>query len=521
MLPADESDGWVGTPSTSPQWIFTMDVYDFHARRGVVMLSPDIPEQVSDERIRREVCEHHLRAAVRLQEELRKQEKLIAAEAISLGISFSTIGHCLDIGKSAAHGAYSGLWKSSTEVSCLSVEWCAGDRVTAVARHLVRQLGFITQVDTPPAVSEPPQERIGVLAYLKSTRLLNKSVGSTMREIVAEMRALGVTWSAIGEILGSNTTATQKKFGAELPRNKRDGEDRRTGLWREKEAAKLLFQEEEREKLAAGHEDIDPPVALNHAVRLMRSAHKDCVEYGNRLKNAFHAGGLDQDYIDDLSWVDRSSNAIAQAVISLLVPGAIDAALIVAQGFDRAIAKERHEYTPMVLYVFFLFSLSFVHVAEVFKIGMARHPGELTEDDADTCVTAAIGGAGVAAIALDIIDKLKMESLFSPGAPVRLLKVLTVTENPTFETRLKIVSLGLVTCPDPDGVVMVSTTALTGSTRSRSLVPHIPRGRVVVLLRRTHHPAGRKAQRRHDRLLGTPRSSTAALPAWMRQGGNR
>src|SRR6516162_1289062 len=42
--------------------------------------------------------------------------------------------------------------------------------------------------------------------------------------------------------------------------------------------------------------------------------------------------------------------------------------------------------------------------------------------------------------------------------------------------------------------------------------PHIREGCLVVLLRATHHPAGRKARQHDDRLLCTPRSPAAAPP---------
>src|SRR5262249_18138134 len=74
--------------------------------------------------------------------------------------------------------------------------------------------------------------------------------------------------------------------------------------------------------------------------------------------------------------------------------------------------------------------------------------------------------------------------------------------------RSLMIALGLRSgrpCPGPDWVVMVPATPLIGSALSpgrqdsapeceAGAPPHIPGGCVVVLLRRTHHPASRKAQ---------------------------
>jgi len=99
--------GGVGTPCASPMWTATTDVNDFMARHGVERLAPRLPEQVVQGtlslRVKRQACVGNLRAAVQLEEELRKQEGVIAAEAVARGMSYRVIGHALSVGKSAAH----------------------------------------------------------------------------------------------------------------------------------------------------------------------------------------------------------------------------------------------------------------------------------------------------------------------------------------------------------------------------------------------------------------------------------
>lgn len=398
-----------------------MDMYDFHARQGVAALGQESPQRTSgrapEERSRREACAGYLRAAIRLEEELRRQERNIAAEAVARGIPFKVIGHALDIGKSAAHKAYSGLTHSRPGPSCLSPEWCEERGETGIARRLVRRTLFVTHVGTPRSLFRPTQEWIGILACLKAARLLRRSTESTVRELVAEMRALGATWRSIGENLGAEVTAAQKRYGAGLPDSRHDE------LRREREAAELLFDGQATLD-RAGSEEIHPSVALNYAVDILKRARAHCVEYGSFLQELMASGGPRPGQVDDLSWVDRSAHGIAQAVTALLEPGVLDAALLVAQAFDKAVERDRIEYTPLVLYVFFLFSLSFVHASEKFRICMSLRPGEGTPDDVEACVNAVINGVGVAGMALDVMETLQIQNLFSPGAPTVLTEVL-------------------------------------------------------------------------------------------------
>ncbi|MDT0441527.1 hypothetical protein [Streptomyces johnsoniae] len=414
MLTADGDAGWAGTPCTSQVWILTVDLNAFMVRHGIVALAPDLPEpapeDTADPHLRRRTGLGYLRAAMQLQKEVREQEDAIAAEAVSCGISFKVIGQALSIGKTAAHKAYSGLWMSDSTVSCLAPEWSDGQSPTSVARYLIRQLCFVTKVDMPRTILRPKQEWVGMLACLKSARALRSSAEATVREVVAELRALGVPWREIADILGVKPTAAQKRFGDGVPA------DRLADLRREREAADLLISGHELDYHRNRElEGITTGRALRYAMDNMRRARDHGTKYAEGLWARVQRGDLDKP--DDLAWIDPATNGIIQAVIALTAPGVLATALEAGQQWDELIKKDRLKYSPFMLYVFFLFALSGAYATERFQIQMtARSEGvELTAEEAEACVMAAINAVGAANKAVEIAETLGIDKIFQIG----------------------------------------------------------------------------------------------------------
>src|SRR5690348_7683430 len=60
---------------------------------------------------------------------------------------------------------------------------------------------------------KPPDEP---LVYLRTAKLLSKTIKEVSGDLVAEARARGASWAEIGKALEVGGTAAQKRFGAGL-----------------------------------------------------------------------------------------------------------------------------------------------------------------------------------------------------------------------------------------------------------------------------------------------------------------
>ncbi len=378
------------------------------ARRGVVTLAPDLPEQVPEEmlnpHVRRQTCVGHLRAAIELKAELKKQEGVIAAEARSRGISFPVIGHALSISKSRAHQRYSGLrWKDS-ELSCRAPEWSSGQSITSVARHLIHQVGSVTSFEVPSNL-RLPQDWIEVLAFLKSAQALRNSMESTTCELVAEMRALGITWPEIADILGDGKPkSTAKRHG--------DGvsADRLASLRWEREAAAVLICGPLLNYGDDGPEDVTPSDALRYAMDSMKRARDYGVKYVGEVLERVKQGDLDEPV--GLKWLEKSAgDRIPQAIWALLAPGVLNEVLQRAQEVDERIEGVHLKYKPFILHTFFLFALSSVYTSEVIE------PIMIPKGNVDARLTAAIKGLEVADEAIQTAEHLGIDRIFYSWPP--------------------------------------------------------------------------------------------------------
>lgn len=384
----------------------TMDTYEFLARHAVIRLSAwRNPEKPDGPSRRRQACFDHLRAVRQLQVELRTQESTIAGEAIFHKIPFSTIGRALSIEKSSAHKAYATVSAEAPRISCLAAEWRSGPPGTSVARNAIRQGVNVTRIDLPEKADPAPREWVGILVFLKSARSLRAAIDQTERDIVAELRSLGVPWKTIAGVLDSKTTATQKRFRGGLP------ERRLTALAHEAEAITALQE---------GHgdpEDYDAMTvgrAMRFALHKFKSVRSSTLDYVDRLLDRPRSGVTARSNSDANSlWQAETAERISQAVLPVLIPGVCNLAVEAMLEFERLAEGDGVEYATFTLYLFFLFALSFSYVANLYRITFALGESTrgLTAEEAQTCMEAAVAGAGVAKIAVEIAEALLIDEL--------------------------------------------------------------------------------------------------------------
>jgi hypothetical protein len=415
-MPMGDTDRkWPGTPSTSSLWYLTMDVYGFIARRGIASLAPPGIQQstAGDEQpeARQRACEALLRSAMRLQGELREQERGVAAEAIQHRIPYAAIGHALSITKNAAHNAYSDVSGQAAGVSCLSREWLSATPGAGTARHLIRQAAEVSSVEIPGTFPDPTEQWIRILLYLKCARILRQAVERTTDDVVAEMRAYGIAWRSVGEILGCTAQAAHRKFGDGVSAERLDE------LHWEREAATMLVTQPE-EGLDDTLGGLSVARAVNYAIDRLRKAVDGVAEYGNRLMTQLNGPQRAELQDEGLEWAEEASQHITQATVAVMAPGIMATALEAGGMMDDILDRFHNEpaanYTAFMLYLFFLFALGFAYCSTKFTICMNVHQEGrmLSADEANECFMSVAKGTRVAKIAIETSERLYLDRIF-------------------------------------------------------------------------------------------------------------
>lgn len=207
----------------------------------------------------------------------------------------------------------------------------------------------------------------------------------------------------------SSSKTVQKRFREGVPVGLR------TDLGREREAADLLLLGPGLEHHRSGDlEGLTPGRALRYATDNMRRARNYATKYGTDLWERYQQSAYDEP--DDLGWIDPAINAIVQANLAITAPGVLTTALEVGRRWDELIRKDRLRYAPFILYVLFLFAMSFAYAAENRRIALETPKGvKLSAEMVEVYVMAAIYAAGTANKAVVIAEKLGIDRIFRIG----------------------------------------------------------------------------------------------------------
>jgi hypothetical protein len=273
-----------------------------------------------------------------------------------------------------------------------------------VTRHLLRQAALVTPVDLPGERPAPPQEWIDIAALLKSARVLHGSAERAIKDLVAEMRANGASWQAVGDVFDGSRQGAQQKYGAGLPA------DRVVAQRWANEAVPMLVVNDRRGDL----DDVTLACAMHYAIDRFRKAVHVVGKYGNWLEG-LAAGAMNRtEYSKGNSLLDEASRHIARGADAVLKPGIIFAALQLGKAIDEVFEREGTDYAAFVLYLLFLFALAFAYASPNFEIMQAakEEKRKLTADELEKCDLAVIEGVGVAKILVDMVETLHFDELF-------------------------------------------------------------------------------------------------------------
>jgi hypothetical protein len=410
---------WPGIPSTSRLWFLTEDFHDAMARRGIWALATSDGERSfggNDERGRQATCAEYLPSAIQVKEELRQQEKSIAAEAIRKGIPYSVLGTVLSTRRTTQHNKVSKLTNVSSEPSCLTPEWLSGPPTQRLTRGLICTASQLTQVEIPKNHANPPEEWIEILARLKSASMLADSTERAIRETMGEMSTLGSSWRAIGSALGNRSAqAANQRFRQGVPA------DRKTALPCEKYAVDLL------EDVMTDHGRLPPHLVrkfdrtsiaetLFYAVSKFRTVTKETNGHADRLSDRLATGFNPRDaFREDQEWAEKASLDIANAITPLMTPQVFGGMMEFGRLLDEVIQRSgrQGEFSIYLLYLWFLFALSWSYASvRPRKLVEAEENGrKLSDEELYDCQLHVIKGVAVAAKTVDTFERLGLDKM--------------------------------------------------------------------------------------------------------------
>jgi hypothetical protein len=112
-------------------------------------------------------------------------------------------------------------------VSCSSFFWPFTERlelyeVRRAIANLTHGLRYSLRDQVSVIADDGTVTAADMLVFVRAASEVSKAANTTLHEVVAESVARGATWKQIGDTLGIQRTAAQKRFGKGVPKRRRD-----------------------------------------------------------------------------------------------------------------------------------------------------------------------------------------------------------------------------------------------------------------------------------------------------------